>query len=368
MSELEALRAELDALDEELLRIAARRLAVTQRIGEHKAAVGRPTFDREREQVVLAAARDRARRHGVPPRVGQALVQSLVEAGHHLQEAVQPAAESQRVHILGGDGAMGRWFAELLRERGAVVDCSDRGDERPLAQRVSSADIVLVAVSMDQASRVVAEVLPLLRDDALICDINSLKADVCTLYAQAPGEALGLHPMFGPSTRSLRRQKVVVCRVHDGPRSEWMLDLLRQAGADLVPSDPAEHDDAMALVQVVTHFRTIATGMALARSGRPLDDSLRFTSPIYRLELSVIGRLFAQDPELYASILFDNPRGELVRRLLSDATTELDHIVAGRDRDAFIAAFEQTAAWFADFADDALGLSDRLIEHLTAEP
>ena len=174
--------------------------------------------------------------------------------------------------------------------------------------------------------------------------------------------------MFGPTTASLRRQKVVVCPVSSGPRTEWMLHQLAAMGAELIQATPEDHDSMMALVQVITHFRTIATGITLARTGVSIAESLRYTSPIYRLELSVIGRLFAQDPELYASILFDNPDGDRVRHLLSEATAELHTLIAGRDRDGFLAIFQETATWFSDFAEQAQQESDRIIETLIREP
>jgi chorismate mutase/prephenate dehydrogenase len=230
---------------------------------------------------------------------------------------------------------------------------------------VARADVTVVAVGMDRAADVTRALAPHVREDALLCDINSLKAELCAVYAAGgPGEAVGLHPMFGPTVSSLRRQKVVVCPVRPGPRARWFLGELAALGAELVEADPAEHDRMMAIVQVVTHFRTIATGMALGRSGARLADTLRFTSPIYRLELAVVGRLFAQDPHLYASILFDNPDGERVRALLRGATAELDAIVERADRAAFLAAFDAARAWFAGFADEAMATSDHLIDAL----
>ena len=41
-------------------------------------------------------------------------------------------------------------------------------------------------------------------------------------------------------------------------------------------------------------------------SGVGVEDSLRYTSPIYRLELAFVGRLFAQDPDLYGEIIRTN--------------------------------------------------------------
>ncbi|MBW2256899.1 MAG: chorismate mutase, partial [Deltaproteobacteria bacterium] len=57
---LDALRAELDALDDTLLELAAQRMGVVERIGALKAGAERPLFDRERERGVLDRARRKA--------------------------------------------------------------------------------------------------------------------------------------------------------------------------------------------------------------------------------------------------------------------------------------------------------------------
>lgn len=49
----------------------------------------------------------------------------------------------------------------------------------------------------------------------------------------------------------------------------------------------------MGIVQVLTHFGFIAMGRALKASGSPLAASLPYTSPIYRIELAMVGRLFS---------------------------------------------------------------------------
>src|SRR5690606_25813695 len=123
--------------------------------------------------------------------------------------------------------------------------------------------------------------------------VNSLKGPICDVFAEhARGEAMGLHPMFGGTVASLRRQKVVACPVRPGPLGDWLLSELGALGLEVVHATPAEHDRMMAVVQVLLHFRTSVSGGAFRRAGVPVADSLRFTSPIYRLELSVVARLF----------------------------------------------------------------------------
>lgn len=367
-TEIDALRAELDRLDTELLRTAVRRLEVARRIGTLKQDEGRALFDRSREREVLARSRATAASIGLAPEIGEHLVHTLVEAAHDVQEGqVQRAAEGRRFALVGGRGAMGRLFARVLGERGHAVDVLEKDDGRDRARVVRAADVTMVAVDMAHAEEVVAELAPHVRADALLCDVNSLKEGVCAVYQRFDtGEALGLHPMFGGTVGSLRRQKVVVCRVRSGPMTEWLLGELGQLGVELIETDPVTHDRAMAIVQVLTHFRTVVMGEALRRAGMPIAESLRFTSPIYRLELAFVGRLFAQDPDLYASIIFDNPRSAEMRRTFREAVEAVEAAVRAGDREAFRALFDGVGAFFDGFSEDAMRLSDQIIDHLVS--
>ncbi len=60
----------------------------------------------------------------------------------------------------------------------------------------------------------------------------------------------------------------------------------------------------MGIVQSLRHFATFAFGQFLKRRQISLSRTLEFSSPIYRLELGMVGRLFAQDSSLYSEIIF----------------------------------------------------------------
>jgi chorismate mutase/prephenate dehydrogenase len=93
---------------------------------------------------------------------------------------------------------------------------------------------------------------------------------------------------------------------------------------------------------------------------------LEFSSPIYRLEFGMVGRLFAQDPALYAEIIFASPRRrELLRDYLTSLSEHLDMVESG-DKTVFCERFRGIARWFDPFSEQALRetafLIDKLIE------
>jgi len=80
----------------------------------------------------------------------------------------------------------------------------------------------------------------------------------------------------------------------------------------------------------------------------------------------VVGRLFDQDPDLYAEIEMQNPYGDEVRQTFLGAARSMAEIVERRDREEFRDAFEAIRGYFDGFTAEAMALSDYIIEALVA--
>jgi hypothetical protein len=57
-----------------------------------------------------------------------------------------------------------------------------------------------------------------------------------------------------------------------------------------------------------------------------------------------------------------------VRGTFIDAARELERVIAAGDRDAFRAMFRATAAYFHGFAEEAMRLSDFIIDAMVRQP
>jgi chorismate mutase/prephenate dehydrogenase len=92
---------------------------------------------------------------------------------------------------------------------------------------------------------------------------------------------------------------------------------------------------------------------------------LDYSSPIYRAELMMTGRIFAQDAELYADIVFANEeRRQLLINFLRHQE-QLIEMVRNNDKEGFIREFEQVTDFFGTFATQALEESGYLINRLS---
>lgn len=329
--------------------------------------------------------------------------------------------ERCRVCIVGGRGGMGRFFERYLTGAGYVVSivevedyrCDESGNEVTditkscAAARLNAADWVIISVPIAVTDAVIEQVAPLIRPDCILSDFTSIKErPVTKMLACHPGPVCGLHPMFGPDTFSLVKQVVVTVNGRYPERTAFIGEQFQLLGAYVVSCSGAEHDEAMRVIQALRHFTTISYGNFLreafghlmpqgttpgtapgsASGNEPstvpansagdsnapvsaareqespfIERLLVLSSPIYHLELMMVGRLFAQDPHLYCDIISASCSNmELIAKYVDCAGRALATLQRG-DKDAFIADFEDTTTFFGKFARKFLQESSEIL-------
>ncbi|MBV7468764.1 bifunctional chorismate mutase/prephenate dehydrogenase [Aeromonas media] len=366
--ELNALRDKIDAVDKQLIDLLAARLALVGEVGEVKSRHGLPIYAPDREASMLARRRAEAERLGVPGdliedvlrRVMREsyILESTSDKEHHFK-CMKPALG--KVVIIGGQGQLGRLFGQMFGLSGYRVETLEQGDWPRADEILSRAGLVMVAVPIDITCQVIDR-LGKLPADCLLVDVTSVKsAPLEHMLAVHQGPVLGLHPMFGPDVASLAKQVIVCCQGRDPAASQWLLDQMTIWGARLQQVEAKAHDEAMTLIQALRHFATFAYGWHLSREQANLDRLLSLSSPIYRLELAMVGRLFAQDPHLYADIILSSPQNlAMIRRYYQNFGEALGLLERG-DRDGFIEAFSQVSSFFGEHADEFLRESRTLL-------
>jgi chorismate mutase/prephenate dehydrogenase len=269
------------------------------------------------------------------------------------------------VLVVGGLGSMGRFFKHWFQQSDYEVRTLDRDDWGNVQNLTAGIDLCLLAVPIDLTPPVAARIAPYLPPGCLLADITSLKrTPMEAMLRSHPGPVIGLHPLFGPSTKTMDRQIVVACPGRDLPKCQWLLEQLSVWGNVLVQTSAEEHDEIMGIVQALRHFATFAFGQFLHSRKVPILRTLELSSPIYRLELVMVGRLFAQDPSLYAEIVFATPeRQALLKDFVRSLAQNLDLIERG-DKDEFIARFREISAWFGPFGEQAMRESSFIVEKL----
>jgi chorismate mutase/prephenate dehydrogenase len=140
--------------------------------------------------------------------------------------------------------------------------------------------------------------------------------------------------------------------------------MLHARGLSILETSAEEHDQAMSIVQVLTHQTTEVLGRTIQQLNVDVRRTLEFTSPIYLMELLMTARHFAQSADLYASIQMNNPETERILHALQSAGDELREIVLNKDIDKFREMFAQVHDHFGDFSEQALEQSSFLIDRL----
>ncbi len=363
--QLESLREGIDDIDAQLVELLAKRSALTRQVGEVKAQSGMPVYVPERERALIDQRRGQAQQAGVSPELVEDLLRRIMRESYHTQNnryrCINP--ESGRVVVIGGKGALGSVIVSLFERSDYQVEVIEEHhwQDGHANQVLKNADVVIVAVPINVTETVIAQ-LGILPEHCILADITSIKSrPLQAMLDVHSGPVVGLHPMFGPDAPGMIKQVVVVCNGRDEQAYAWLIEQMRIWGASVHYSTAAEHDQAMAYIQVMRHFNTFVYGNHLCEENPDLDTLTVFSSPIYRLELAMVGRLFAQAPELYADIIFDNPGNvALLRRFHKRFGLALDMLECG-DKASFIKQFFTVGAWFGSYAKTCLVDSKQLL-------
>lgn len=362
--QLTALRDEIDDIDSQLVNLLKKRRAVTTKVGELKSEVGMPIYAPEREEALLSKRRVQAQSAGLNPDVIEDVLRRLMSDSYISQDAsgylcVNP--DCKKIVIIGGKGQLGNIFVDLFNRSEYVVEVLEQEDWSNSENILANANVVIVAVPIRLTNTVIQH-LNKLPNDCILADVTSIKeSPLNEMLKVHSGPVVGLHPMFGPDVTGLVKQTIIACEGRLPEKYEWLLEQFKIWGAKIYSVDAASHDQAMSMVQVMRHFSTIAYGYHLMAEGADISQLVEMSSPIYRLELIMVGRLFAQSPVLYSDIIFSNADNVAMMKRFAFRFLELLEDVEKGDKESFVKMFDRISDWFGDYAGEFLTESKSML-------
>ncbi len=364
--ELNTLREQIDELDKQMIALLAHRLTLVEQVGEVKSRYGLPIYVPEREASMLASRRAEAQSQGVPAQLIEDILRRTMRESYASEKdsgfkCLKPDLRS--VVIIGGYGQLGRLFARMFELSGYQVKILGSQDWPNAQQMLHDAGLVVVTVPIEQTVEVIKK-LPQLPDDCILCDLTSIKSQpLAAMLEVHSGPVVGLHPMFGPDVPSFAKQVIVHCHGREIEQYQWLLDQFAIWGASLCAIDAKRHDQGMTLIQALRHFTSFVYGWHLSEVDPDLGQLLTLSSPIYRLELAMVGRLFAQDPNLYADIILSSPENlDMISRFQQQVAQGVDMLKQG-DKTQFVNQFNQVSDWFGDYSQQFMQESQHLLKH-----
>lgn len=363
---IEQIRSEIDEIDSQLLQLIKQRLHFVQKIGDIKSTLGVPVYDAQREIDLIARHRTQAINQNISADLIENILKLLIQESYLNESAChkQVNTESNNVIIIGGLGKMGCLFTKQFQLSGyntLIIDVEDKIDD---ARTFSDAGLVLISVPIHKTIEVINKIPPL-PQNCVLADLTSTKKDpVRAMIKTHRGPVVGLHPMFGPGVKSLVNQLVIQCNGRMPKKYQWLIEQIKMWGCRVEQISPAAHDKAMAYIQALCYFITFSSGIFLEKEKMDLDSILKLSSPIYRLDLSVIGRLFDQDPELYADILLASDLNlSLIKRYVN-VLTEQYHSLRKNGKADFIQKFTNTTSYFGKYAPIFHSETEQVLKHL----
>ncbi|NOI31005.1 bifunctional chorismate mutase/prephenate dehydrogenase [Vibrio coralliilyticus] len=363
--ELNELRDQIDAVDKQILDLLAQRLSLVEKVGEVKSEHGLPIYAPDREAAMLASRREEAEKKGVPPQLIEDILRRTMRESYASEKdsgfkCLNP--ELRSVVIVGGNGQLGGLFGRMFKLSGYDVKVLGSKDWDKADEMLVDAGLVVVTVPIHLTQGVI-EKLGKLPKDCILCDLTSIKSKPLQgMLNVHQGPVVGLHPMFGPDVPSLAKQVIVYCDGRGEEHYQWLLKQFSIWGASLCQIDAPEHDHGMTLIQALRHFTSFAYGLHLSRENPNIDKLLKLSSPIYRLELAMVGRLFGQDPNLYGDIILSSDENiEMIKRF-HQCFGEALKVLDGKDKQAFVTSFNKVSEWFGDYSQQFMHESQNLLK------
>jgi prephenate dehydrogenase len=325
-----------------------------------------PIVDPAAEKSVIGNYVTSAIDAGIDQNFARQIANLIIEGSVEVQTSMRRIGSAEslvaKVAVIGA-GGMGSWFARFFKSRGDSVTVSDRDQRRArlLASKirvrwtssnveaVQGSDIVILATPANVVSNVVNEILPALKENALLVDICAVKSAVMPALRLAEKHGVqvaSIHPMFGPLASGLREKKVLVVRTGGGQRGSNKVKHILE-DARILLTDPQVHDKLTALTLALPHFLNMAFAITVSR--RSVAEIRKFAGRTFNLQM-LLAETVASEPETTADIQIMNKEFRVILRDLQRNIGLLAETVNRQDRAELIAYYQ------------------RIREHLSSDP
>lgn len=365
---LQSHREKIDEIDQKILELLKERGQVVKEVLETKIQNKLPIYVAGREDEKIQRFREMATTYDIDSDWAEDFLRMIMTASRASQSLASfPRAtpDPKTIVFVGGGGGMGKLYARIAEASGHEVRILEKNDWNKADEILKDAHLVVITVPIKVTEQVIESISPKLPKTAILADFTSNKGQILdTMMRSHSGPVLGMHPMHGPDVANLSKQLMMVCPGRDQEAAEWVLQQCALWGMRIKTVNPEQHDHAMNMIQGLRHFVALLHGSFMKEFDLEPGHITDFSSPVYRAELMMTGRIFAQDPELYADIVFANFERRTLLLDFFQHHSKLMELVQKNDREGFINEFKAISEFFGGFAEQALEESSYLIHRL----
>lgn len=237
----------------------------------------------------------------------------------------------------------------------------------PTLDGLADADLVVIAVPVDDALDVLRRAAPFLDGATLIIDVGSTKARIVALATELGlgRRFVGAHPMAGDHRSGWMASRaglfldapLYLCPAVDSTPQAMILaeSLWRTLGARPIEMDAVAHDERLAWTSHLPHMIAVVLGLTLGEGN------------VYREDLGPGGRdmtrIAGSSPDMWTAIAVDN--ADPIEAALAVAEREISALreeISRRDATAIHARFTEARNWFSE-----TGPTEKDPRHATSE-
>lgn len=211
--------------------------------------------------------------------------------------------ERLNFHIIGGSGQIGSWLKKFLESQNFHPTFSDKKIKKD--SLIKSADIVFISVPINVTQEVIFETSKKVKRNTLLVDLSSIKSISCEALIKTNLPSIALHFLFGPTISTIQNQKIAYIKIKEDEKSKKLINIFKDAGAQIIEMSQKEHDYQMAHIQALTHFVNFSLAKVLLDDGIKLNGQT--STPVFLAQMSATSRVISQNPSLIAQIQNLNP-------------------------------------------------------------
>ncbi len=282
---------------------------------------------------------------------------------------------SKKTAGIAGFGIVGSFIGENLRRHGFDVSFYDSdpfkmeqakkdGYKIALLEEIAQKDVVGSAVSMANQEETVRLLGPMVRNGSMLTSFNSRQRAVTRAAVETVNEGVEvtqIHPIFRP-TISFANQKVAVSPITPAEGGSWtreMEKMLIDENATVVRTNPDEHDTAMDIIQGLTHTEGMIFLETLRRMGVDLPKIMKFSSPVYEMQIGMAARIATGKPDLYGPLQLYSEKLPEILSVLDQVLRDHMGIVTSGEMPRFDGMYLALRNYVGQFGTAATQSTDR---------
>ncbi len=360
---LDALRRNLDKIDEQIIRLLAERQMNVDAIGSVKLSTKSPTRDYQREKQVIDNITNCALSNKVDPEIAKQIFSLIIKTSLEKQEnqKINTSGYGSRKSalIIGGNGKMGQWFVRFLSNQGFKVDVSDvrssknsdrngdNGNNIDYFQVELNYDYIIVAAPIAASAKILQE-LATLQPTGIVMDIGSIKSPLklpLMNLVDAGCKVVSIHPMFGPDIKLLSNKHVVFIDLGDTESVNKVKALFQPTMVEQIDMLLEDHDRLIAYILGLSHVLNIAFMSVLSESGEAAETLSKLSSTTFDAQLSIGKNVVSENPHLYFEIQKLNNYSKSTLNALSDAVQRIVTVVNNDQEQAFVSIMQKAQSY-----------------------